>query len=507
LNKQEGIAINPESAAVATTPLAPAPAKPTGSLAGNLAVRAVTDWGAQIVSWTSLLVVVRVLVPADFGLVAMSGAFYSYLRLAGEFGIPVTIMTLRDLTEDEIAQLHSVAVLLGVGAFLLACAGAWPVALFFRTPKLAPVIAASCLALIPLAMRSVPEGIMSKELRFKPLSWFNAIRDIFAAIVTVALALLGYGYWALVAGNLLSTTLRSILILFACRQRFAWPKFAVVKRPLLFSWHVLVSVFACSTYNTLDNVTVGRTLGPSPLGFYGMAWTLANMPLEKVVSLVTTIIPSYLAKVQKEPAALRRYLHTLTEALALATFPATIGLALVARELVPIALGHKWESMIVPLEVLCLYTAFRSIEALMPKLLTAVGNARFVMWVELSALIIMPISFYCGSHWGIGGVAMAWLTYPLVTAPLYWKTLKTIQMSFWEYFSAVRPGLEGAIAMALAVGLLKWKLPASQPILLRLLFEIAAGAIVYIGTVLLLHRERAMSFVTIAKRMRGTKAI
>ena len=505
MNNQETIAINPESAAVGTTPLAPSPAKPTGSLAGNLAWRAVTDWGAQVVSWSSLLVVVKVLAPSDFGLVAMAGAFYSYLRLAGEFGIPVTIMTLQDLTEDEIAQLHSVAVILGVAAFLIACACAWPVALFFKTPRLVPVIVASCLSLIPLALRSVPEGVMSKELRFKPLSWFNAIRDIVAAITTVALALLGYGYWALVAGNLLSVTLRSGLILAACRQRFAWPNFAAVKRPLLFSWHVLVSVFAWSSYNTLDNVTVGRVLGPSPLGFYGMAWTLANMPLEKVVSLVTTIIPSYLAKVQKEPAALRRYLHTLTEALALATFPATIGVALVARELVPFALGRKWESMIIPLEVLCLYAAFRSIEALLPKLLTAVGNARFVMWVELSALVIMPVSFYLGSHWGIAGVAWAWLAYPLATAPLYWKTLKTIEMSAWEYFRAVRPGLDGAIVMALAVGLLKWKLPMGEPLLLRLILEIAAGAIVYIGTVLLLHRERAMSFLQIAKTMRKPK--
>lgn len=506
MDKQETVVMNPESAVVATSPLAPAPAKPTGSLAGNLAVRAITDWGAQIVSWTSLLVVVRVLAPGDFGLVAMAGAFYSYLRLAGEFGIPVTIMTLQDLTEDEIAQLHTVAVFLGVGAFLVACACARPVALFFKTPKLAPVVAVSCLALIPLALRSVPEGVMSKELRFKPLSWFNAIRDIVAALTTVTLALLGYGYWSLVAGNLISITLRSGLILAACRQRFAWPSFAAVKRPLLFSWHVLVSVFAWSSYNTLDNVTVGRTLGPSPLGFYGMAWTLANMPLEKVVSLVTTIIPSYLAKVQTEPAALRRYLHTLTEALALATFPATIGVALVARDLVPFALGHKWESMIVPLEVLCLYTAFRSIEALLPKLLTAVGNARFVMWVELSALVIMPISFYTGSHWGIVGVAVAWLTYPLVTAPLYWKALKTIQMSARDYFSAVRPGLDGAIAMAIAVSLLKWKLPMSEPVLLRLIVEIVAGAIVYVGAVFLLHRERAVSFLQVAKRLRKPKA-
>jgi teichuronic acid exporter len=506
LEKQESIAINPEAGAVGTTPLSSSPAKPTGSLAGNLAWRAVTDWGAQIVSWASLLVVVRLLAPSDFGLVAMSGVIYSFLRLAGEFGIPITIMTLRDLTEDEIAQLHSVAVLLGAVAFVLACVCARPVAVFFKSPRLAAVIIVSCLALIPLALRSVPEGVMSKELRFKPLSWFNAIRDLAAAITTVALALLGFSYWALVAGNLLSVTLRSALILAACRQRFAWPKFAAVKRPLLFSWHVLVSVFAWSLYNTLDNVTVGRVLGPTSLGFYGMAWTLANVPLEKVVSLVTTIIPSYLAKVQKEPAALRRYLHTLTEALALATFPATIGLALVARELIPIALGRKWESMIVPLEVLCLYTAFRSIEALLPKMLTAVGNARFVMWVELSALVIMPVSFYFGSRWGIGGVAIAWLAYPLATAPLYWKALQTIQMSAFEYITAVRPGLDGSIAMAVAVGLLKWKLPPTEPALVRLLCEMIAGAIVYVGTVFLLHRERAMSFLEIAKRMRGNRA-
>jgi O-antigen/teichoic acid export membrane protein len=163
LDKPEVIAINPEGAAVGTTPLATSPAKPTGSLAGNLAWRAVTDWSAQIVSWASLLVVVRVLAPSDFGLVAMSGAFYSFLRLAGEFGIPITIMTLRDMTDDEIAQLHSVAVMLGFAAFLVGCLCAWPVSLFFKTPRLVPVVIVSCLSLIPLSLRSVPEGVMSKH--------------------------------------------------------------------------------------------------------------------------------------------------------------------------------------------------------------------------------------------------------------------------------------------------------------------------------------------------------
>ena len=138
-------------------------------------------------------------------------------------------------------------------------------------------------------------------------------------------------------------------------------------------------------------------------GAYALAWNLANVPLEKVTSLVTTIIPSYFAAVQTEPAELRRYLRTLTEALAVATFPATIGLALIARELVPLAMGQKWEAVIAPLEVLSVYVAFRSVVALLPKVLTAVGNARFVMWNDLVALVILPTAFYIGSHWGIRG--------------------------------------------------------------------------------------------------------
>jgi PST family polysaccharide transporter len=196
-------------------------------------------------------------------------------------------------------------------------------------------------------------------------------------------------------------------------------------------------------------------------------------------------------------------LRTITEALALTTFPATIGLALVAKELMPFVMGPKWNGMILPLQILCVYAAFRSLVALLPKLLNAVGKARFVMRVESSALIIMPIAFYIGSHWGIAGIAFGWVVaYPLVVIPLYWNTFKTVEMDVREYFRAVRPGLDGTIAMAVAVGLSKRMLPATEPPLVRLLIEIAGGALVYVATVLILHRERAMVFIRMPKEIR-----
>jgi teichuronic acid exporter len=475
------------------------------SLAHSLAWRAGADWFSQILSWSSFLIVVLLLAPADFGIVAMAMVLWAYLRYLGEFGIPQTIVTLRDLNGDQLAQLNSVALLLGVGGFGMAAMLAYPVAAFFKTPQLVLVVVVTCSGLVPLGFRAVSEGLLNKDMRYRTLSLLDATSSIIGAIATLLMAYSGLGYWSLVLGNLARYTVRSVLVVTSRPYRFAIPRLNSLRRPLTFGWRVLVSVVASSAYEKLDNVTAGRMLGQAALGIYGMAWSLANVPMEKLTTLVTTTIPTYFAAVQTEPAALRRYLRSLTEALALTTFPATIGLALVARDLIPFALGHKWDAVIVPLEILSVYVTFRSIVALLSKLLTAVGNPRFVMWDDLAALIILPTGFLIGSHWGTQGIAWGWVAaYPLVALPLYWKTFKTIEMSVGDYLRALRPALHGTLAMVLAVSLLRWGLLPRGSLLLRLVLEIATGATAYISTLLLLHRERMMTFACTARNFRRT---
>ena len=500
MDSQEAVALNPESTDPAITP----PREMDKSLAHSLAWRAATNWGSQLLAWASLFVVVRLLAPADFGIAAMSMVLVPYLRYLGEFGIPQTVVTLRDLSNDQLAQLNTIGVLLGLAAFTASLGLAYPLAWFFRTPALVLVVIITCLQLIPQGLRAVPEGLLNKDLRFGLLSWTEAIRAVVAAVATLVMAYLGYGYWALVWGNLIGTLVRTAIIIGARPFRFAWPQLRGMQKALTFGWHVVVSVIAWSAYERLDNVTAGRVLGQAALGAYALAWNLANVPLEKVTSLVTTIIPSYFAAVQTEPAELRRYLRTLTEALAVATFPATIGLALIAHELVPLAMGQKWEAVVGPLEVLSVYVAFRSVVALLPKVLTAVGNARFVMWNDLAALIILPTSFYIGSHWGIRGIAWGWVAaYPFVALPLYWKTFKTISMQVSDYLRALHPALNCTLAMAVVVGLVKMALPDRESLLLRLILEVLIGTAAYGGTLWLLYRERVMSFYRIAKSFRN----
>ena len=91
------------------------------SLAKSLAWKAVADWTSQILTWSSLLIVVRLLTPADFGIVGMAVVLLPYLRFLSDFGISRTVVTLRDLTEDQLAQLNSVTAIMGLVCFGLAC--------------------------------------------------------------------------------------------------------------------------------------------------------------------------------------------------------------------------------------------------------------------------------------------------------------------------------------------------------------------------------------------------
>jgi teichuronic acid exporter len=482
------------------------------SLVRSVAWNAGSDWASQIFSWLAFLIVMRLLVPADFGLAAMAVLLTPYLGQLTSFGIPRTVVTLRDLTPDQLGQLNTVSFAFGLTLFGLVTILAKYFALFMKAPRLTPVVIVACTGLVSQGLQGVSTGLLMKQMRFKFLSIVGVATNLLAAVVTLAMAFLGFRYWALIGGNLIAGILRTILILHAQPCRLKWPHLNTIKEPLKFGWHVMVSMLALTSYQRLDNLVAGRTLGQIALGFYGMAWELANVPIEKVTSLVTTVIPSYMAAVQDQPVALRRYLRTLTEAISLLTFPATVGLALVAPEFVPLFFGVKWVGMVPPLEILSFYAAVRSIAALLPKVLTAVGEVSYVMWNDLAALVILPVAFYIGSERGTAGIAWGWvIAYPVIVLPLYRKTLSTIAMTSSEYVRALWPALEGTVVMIVSVELVKRYTLTMHSSILRLAVEVFAGALAYMVTIRIRHADRLSVLTNAVRRLlpqrRGNEAI
>jgi len=486
---------------IADKPVLSATQKMDRSLLHSVAWNTVGDWTSQILTWAAFLIVLRLVGPADFGIVAMNVVLMP-LAYTSTLGIGRAVVML-DLTDAQLSQLNTVGLLLGLGSSIIAAALAWPVAWFFRTPRLAPVIVVGALGFLITGAQLVANGLMMKELRFRTLSLLNATSAVGAAAVQLLLAWLGWGYWALVLGGLTAAILRGAPVLWIRPQPYAVPRWHSVRKPLAFGGHVVVATAATDGYESLDNFTAGRVLGPAALGLYGIAWTLAHIPVEKVTSMVTMVVSSYLVAVRDDLAAVRRYLRNLTESIALITFPACVGLGIVAPEVVPLVLGRKWEGAIGPLQVLSIYAAFRSIVALIPKVLTALGNPRSVMWNSVAMLFVLGPAFYIGSHWGITGIAWAWVVaYPWVIFFLFREVLRKISMGVTEYIRPLRPALEGTVLMIVAVEGVGYAISGNRFLLLRALVKIAVGVVVYAGTLWFRHRQRVLAFVEMAKTFR-----
>src|SRR5207302_11184522 len=112
------------------------------------------------------------------------------------------------------------------------------------------------------------------------------------------------------------------------------------------------------------------------LGAYSIGWTLSSIPVDRVTALVASVTPPVFSAVQHDRVALQRYLRNLTEGLALITFPAAVGIALVADEFVTAVLGEQWHAAIAPLRLLALSAALRSISPLLPQIIVSTGHTR-----------------------------------------------------------------------------------------------------------------------------------
>ena len=451
-----------------------------GTLVRGLAWTAGMKWSAQVVSWASTLIVARLLTPEDYGIVGMATVYLGLANLISEFGVGTTVITLRDLSEDDVAQLNGFAVLLGVAGFLISCAAAVPLGIFFKSPQLPWVVIAMSTTFLISAFQSVPTALLQKELQFKLVSMIDGARAFTVAIVAVIFALAGMRYWTLVIAGIASVIMGTGLALANRRHRIALPRPRTLRHVLTFSGHVITGRVSWYTYSNSDFVVSGRLLGEQALGAYTVAWNLATVPVEKITGILNSVTPALYSAVQKDKAALRRYMLTLVEGVGLITLPLAVGLALVSREFVLVFLGKKWEAAIVPLMFLAFYASVRSLIPIIWAILNVVGDSAYNMWSSICMAIVLPCAFIVGSHWGNAGIAAAWMIgFPIVAVPVSARVFKKIELGWGEFLRVLMPAITGCIMMSVAVMSIKHAVLARFSLPLQLAVLVLVGALSY----------------------------
>ena len=463
----------------------------------------------QVLAWASTIIVARILNPSDFGLMTMATVFLGVVMMLSEFGVGSAVVTLRELAPEKLYQLNSISLLLGLGGTLVTVLMAYPLGLFFRAPELPPVLMVVGLTILISSFQIVPAAMLRRELRFRTLALIDIGRGLLMPTVTLIGALLGLRYWALALGTVAGAVATMVFTLYCRRIAFARPRLTGLREVLHFSRDVLVSRLAYIIYQDGDFAVAGRRLGQAAVGDYSLAWTLATSPIEKLTLVLSDVTPGLFSAVQNDRPALRRYFLNLSEILCIATFPAAVGLALVSIDLVAVVLGPKWVGAGPPLALLALYAGARSVTGLFGHLFIATRETRFMMWISITGAVCLLTGFIVGSNWGTAGIAAAWLLiHPSISVCAFTRVRRVLDLSGIQYLKALRLGLDGSAAMALAVLAFQTFLASTWSPGLRLIASMLVGAAVFGLTSWLLHRARLREILDWLTRVRrgGTPA-
>jgi O-antigen/teichoic acid export membrane protein len=458
-------------------------------------------WTIQLLTWVSTIVVARVLAPTDYGLVGMATIYLGLVALISEFGLGQAVVTMREMSAHQVAQLNTLSIAAGAILFAISCAVANPLGRFFHSPKLPPVVILMSISFLVSGAQVIPDALLQSDLRFKLLASFDTVRVLIQSLTTVSLALLGFGYWSLASGGVAGAVIAAAMALVARPHPLAQPRLNDIKRALGFSGDVLGSRVAWYAYSNSDFLVAGRMLGQAPLGAYTIAWTIASTPVEKITNMITRVTPAFFSAMQNDKPRLRRYLLGITEGLSLLTFPACLGMALVADQFVLVVLGPKWIAAVLPLRLLAICAAMRAITTVFPNMLFAMRHSRFVMWNTVLAAVVFPPAFYLGSRWGTAGIASAWIAlYPLITAPYVWRTFAATELPVRAYLRSMLSATRACLIMTISIMAIRSLTPPTWPALAQFVITVTAGVLSYATVLLIVDRRRVRDIFQLLRR-------
>jgi O-antigen/teichoic acid export membrane protein len=350
----------------------------------------------------SMLVLARVLTPADFGLVAMATAMIAFVELFGWLGLDVALIQRPGATREHFDSAWTMNVLIGASVALVLLLSAWPLAWFYGDSRLTALVVFLCLG--PLIQGSENIGVVAfrKELNFDREFRFLLSKRLLSFAITVSLALWLRSYWALAIG-MVSGRVAGVAISYALhpfRPRWSLSRSGDL---LHFSvWLVVQNVFVFLKDRAPDFI-IGKFAGAHALGMWSLANELSNLVgTELIMPMNRAALPTY-SKLAEDRAALAAAYLSATGLVALLVMPMVVGLAAVAPMVVAVLLGPQWHEVGPLISLL----AFHGLVDVFPRTAAAavLASGRPVVYVKIYALqvcVLLPLSFWLTREYGSG---------------------------------------------------------------------------------------------------------
>lgn len=445
------------------------------------------------------LVLARLLMPSDYGAIAMLAIFMAIAQTFIDSGFSNALIRKPDRTETDNATAFYFNIGVGVVAYALLYFAAPYIAQFYDTPILIPLTRIMGLNLLFNSLCVVQQALLTARIDFKTQAKISLTAAIISGLVGIGFAYKGFGVWALAIQSVLASVIRTFLLWILAKWR---PKARFSKESFrnLFGYgsKLLASGLLDTTYNNLYTIVIGKRFSAANLGVYSRADQWANFLAVNITGILQRVTFPVLSTIQDEDERLRTNYRKFLRIAGFVVFPLMMGLAAVADPLTRFILTDKWADSIPLLRILCFALMLYPIHAINLNLLQVKGRSDLFLQLEIYKKILGVVTLCVTIPMGItamciGRVFTSWIALTINTH----YTGKLIHLGFFQQLKDYIPTLINSFIMGTIVYMVTLVIPSSG---MQLLAGIIVGATYYILSNALLKTMEWKEFILIAKR-------
>lgn len=426
------------------------------------------------------IVVARLLVPEDFGVMAILTFFTAISLVVVDSGFSQTLLRKESPTDDDYKSVFAFNLTASLLLYILLVSASPLLANYYDLAiiaKVAPVL----FLLLPInALGIIQNTILSREFRFGELSRINFVASLVAGITAVVVAMCGGGVWALVAQRLLTMASKSALLWWRGDwrgegrfSRSAWQAMAP------FSFRLMSTDIVAALYNNVAQLFIGKIYSADTLGYFNQAQKIKDLPVQSAVLSVQTVTYPALAKIKTDAA---KFAESYRKVLLINIFvmaPVAVGMSAVAEPLFRVLLGERWLPTVPYFEVIALAGIFYPLSMVAYNVLKVHSNGSIIFRLELLKKAIMTLVLALTIPHSTMAIAYGLVLMTVVEFIVnFAATRRYTELSWWRMLLTLLPSLLLTAAMYVAVRFVGYYVSALAPIWL-LFAQIATGVTIY----------------------------
>lgn len=465
----------------------------------GIAWSAVERFSAQGIQFVFNILIARILLPEDYGVVAMLGIFLAVSQTFIDSGFSNALIRKQDRTDAD----YNTVFWFNLAVSVFFCALLWltapAISAFYKIPLLTKVTRILSLTLVINAFRAVHETQLSIKLDFKRRAIVTIICIVAIGATGLWMAAAGHGVWALVVQSIVGSILRTVLmwIMVRWRPRFLFSK-ASFREMFGFGSKLLGSALLDTLYNNIYTIVIGKAFTPAALGSYNRAESFAAFPSSSATSLLQGVTYPVLSQIQDDEERLRNAYRRLLSLSAFVIFPMMTGLAAVADPLIRVLLTDKWAESIVYLQIICFSLMWWPIHAINLNILLVKGRSDYFLKLEIIKKIVGTAILFATLPFGLIAMCYGKIASSLICVGIntyYNESL--IGYGYLKQMKNMMPILILSLTMGAAVWLL---INIISGLWAKLIAGILAGTAIYITGAIVFRFPELRELIDILKR-------